>query len=216
MPVLDLTPEQLDPPVEASKFKRRNGIVVRRNPADIDAVVIHQTAVEFGATQAAIRAANGNKQLAVHRRALRVAAHVTAFKTGVAVQSCPLEWYVFNANDLNRRILGLEIEGLYSGLEASRSPDMNKFEGAVIEAAKDGLKLLVEKGRAAGMPIRYIYAHRQSSDMRRSDPGEAIWKAVVLEYGVKFLGLVTQPKFTIGEGSRPIPLEWDPAGVGSY
>jgi hypothetical protein len=43
--------------------------------------------------------------------------------------------------------------------------------------------------------------------MRRSDPGEALWKAVALDYAVAVLGLETQNTRTWGDGN-PIPAAW--------
>ncbi len=89
----------------------------------------------------------------------------------------------------------------------------------VADANVQALALNVREGRKLGMPIEYVHAHRQSSATRRADPGEELWKRVVLEFGVPVLGLTTEPARTLpgrnGDG-RPIPLEWDPDGVGSY
>ena len=66
------------------------------------------------------------------------------------------------------------------------------------------------------MPIEFIWAHRQSSASRRSDPGQSLWQEVVLAYAVPVLGLKTQPARIWGDG-RPIPVEWQPdGGVGPY
>lgn len=214
--ILDLTKEQPNPPVYTpAKHSIAKGKVVRRDPKEVDGIVIHQTAVNFGASAAAIRAANGDKTLAIHRRALGVAAHMTAFKTGVAVLANPLDWYVYNANKLNRRILGLEIEGAYPGLLKAATGAHSSFDGEILEAAKAGLKYLVDEGRARGMPIQFLWAHRQSNLERRGDPGEEIWRKLVLEYAVPVLGLTTRLTDVIEEG-RPVPKDWDPNGEGRF
>lgn len=217
--IVDLTSEQKNPPVinppTPQKHRIERGKVVVRDPKEIDGIAIHQTAVNFGASPAAIRAAGGDVTKAIHRRALNVGAHMTAFRTGYAVLANPLRWYVNNANTLNRRILGYEIEGSYPGLTKGRTKLHTPFSGEIVEATKAGLKYLVDAGRADGMPIRYIWAHRQSSDTRRGDPGEEIWREIVLEYAVKVLGLETKVGDVFGDG-RSIPADWDPRGVGRF
>lgn len=221
--IIDLRDLQKDPPeVTATKKKHkiRNGKVVRRDMKDVDGIVLHQTAVWYGVSKNQIRNADGDKHEALHRRGLRVACHAIAFggeKAGIddcghAIATNPLEWYVYHGNGLNDRSLGLEIEGKYPGLIGSKG---DVASDKIIKAACDALKYLVEEGRRQGAPIKYLWAHRQSSSTRRADPGEELWKKVGLEYGVKVLGLETQPHKTWGKG-RPIPLEWDPDGKGNY
>jgi hypothetical protein len=77
----------------------------------------------------------------------------------------------------------------------------------LLYAARMGVKALVDRGRMQGMPIRYIWAHRQSNKDRGRDPGEEIWKRVVLEYAVPVLGLEIQPDLRVGDGN-PIPASW--------
>jgi len=61
------------------------------------------------------------------------------------------------------------------------------------------------------MPITKIQAHRNYSGSRRNDPGESIWKAVAL-WAVPVLGLCVDHDVA-RNGGRPIPQEWDPAGL---
>jgi hypothetical protein len=65
------------------------------------------------------------------------------------------------------------------------------------------------------MPIQYIWAHRQSNKDRGRDPGEEIWKRVVLQYAVPVLGLEIQPEFKIGDG-RTIPPHWMDIPIPEY
>lgn len=191
------------------------GRVFERDPADVDSITVHQTACVFGARPGRDR----------HERAFGVACHALAFADGAAVLPNPLRWHVHHGNGLNPRALGLEIEGRFPGLIgnprtlANRRSIETPITDTLIAAAIEALTALVTLGRAEGMPIRYVHAHRQSSPSRRSDPGEEIWRRVVLEHGVRVLGLETQPALVLearkGPG-RPIPLEWDPAGVGRY
>jgi len=200
------------------KSKTVHGQTVRRAASKVVAITIHQTAVKFGIKSYQISAAGGDAKLALARRAYNVACHALAFHDGFISLAAPMRWYIYHANTLNRRSLGLEIDGNYPGLIGGRTNN-NKTATTVtdnlIRAARMAVKLLMEEGRKAGCPIEYIHAHRQSSKSRRADPGEALWRQVVLEYAVPVLGLKTQPEKTWGNG-RPIPREWDPEGVGAY
>ncbi len=221
--VLDLRNEQPNPP-PGDHHQIVRGKVQMRDPAKVTGITVHQTACIFGPmAQPEVR----------YRRALNVAAHATAFNTRVVVLANPLRWNVWHGNGLNDSTLGLEIEGRFSGLldnpATIEREDLRTAWGGIadpitpdiVETAREALRVLVELGRAEGMPLKYIYAHRQSSGTRRSDPGEGIWKEVVLEYACKVLGLQTKPALTMvskkGGPGRTIPLDWQPdGGVGKY
>lgn len=206
--VVDLTSEQADPPVndppdhKLVRGKTRALDRVYHRPVNsVDGVVLHQTATPFGVTKAAVKAAGGDEKLAKHRRALKVAAHMTAFSTGYAVLAHPLPWYVFHANTLNARSVGIEVEGLFPG--AMGKPLMS---AELVRASRAGLEFLVKKGRELGMPLKWIWAHRQSSLTRPDDPGQEIWQKVVLEFAISVLGLV--PQYDFVSGGRPVPPDW--------
>ena len=207
--VLDLTREQPNPPAfDPPHHKilrgktRRDDRVALRDPFSVDGIVVHQTGAPYGVTAAAVKAAKGDRALAKHRRALGVAAHMTAFDTGVAVLAHPLPWYVYHANSLNARSLGLEIEGLFPQNWGAKDFFSDKLEAA----ARDALTYLVLQGRMLGMPIQYVWAHRQSSLTRDDDPGEEIWRKLVLGFAVPELGLLTLPESV--HGGRALPPAW--------
>lgn len=221
--IIDLTHEQKNPPERRKHRVGKDGKVVVRDLANVTGIVVHQTACVFGVASYQVKAAGGDAILAKRRRALDVACHAIAFReqeVGVVLPN-PLEWWVNHGNGFNAYTLGLEIEGLYPGL-LSR-PQQTTWGGgnkptpmlaSTIENAREALRYLVEEGRRRGAPIRDVYAHRQSNN-KPSDPGEEIWKRVVLEYGVPKLGLVPHQSLKLDDG-RPIPVEWDPAGFGYY
>ena len=218
--VVDLTGVQTNPPSSPSKFKLDSkGRVVVRDPRTVNGIVLHQTGCWYSVSNSQVSAAGGDRHYALHKRSLNVACHLIAFDgksakvdCGHAVWPNPLEWYVYQANGVNSVSLGIECEGLYPGL-VSQGGAMPSDR--VIQAAREAVRFAVEKGRGAGMPIEYIWAHRQSSANRRSDPGESLWRSVVLEYAVPALGLRTETARTWGDG-LPIPVQWDPNGVGNY
>jgi hypothetical protein len=226
VPVVDLRHQQVDP---APKTKHVRGRTQRRPPEQVIGVCIHQMAARFTAGAARIRQAKGDEALALHRRALEQAYHAIAFRRTMSVaMGQRLVSYTHHGGFLNRKTLGFAVDGLYAGLKDDPDTDIredvrttwggeepDQFRGQIVEVARAGLARLVEEGRQAGVPIRYVWAHRQASANRRADPGEAIWRRLVLEWAVPVLGLETQPERTWGTG-RPIPRDWDPAGVGPY
>jgi hypothetical protein len=225
VPSYDLRQEPI-PSSVYRKFRMRAGQVVKRVPKVVDGITIHQTGVLYSVNDRQIARANGDERLAFAHRAKKIAAHAVSFD-GFFTKTYPLEWYVYHGNGLNRKTLGLEIDGLYPGL--LDKPETVELEHLTsiwkgtatdltdtrVRTARAALRYLVEEGRKLGMPIRYIYAHRQASATRRSDPGEELWRKVVTEYAVAVLGLETRPAFTTGTGSV-IPDDWDAEGVGPY
>ena len=220
MPVtlLDLRAEQTNPfpPKKdpdgktVATCKTVKGKVFLRDPKTITGITVHQTACVFGP------AADRGK---AHRRALNIPAHAVAFRDGVFAVTADPTWYLYHGNALNSFTLGLEIEGRYPGLvddpKTLWGGEPTPCDALTVETARAALKWLVDMGRGLGMPIKQVYAHRQSNGQKPSDPGEALWKAVVLEYGVPVLGLEPQNKFTL-ENGRPIPKQWDPTATAKY
>ncbi|HLT36781.1 MAG TPA: N-acetylmuramoyl-L-alanine amidase [Enhygromyxa sp.] len=209
----DLRGEQTDPHPKSKKD--RHGNTVRRSPMTIDSIVLHQTAIRFSAPS--------NELLA--RRGLGVACHAIAFYPGFVAWTADVLWYIYHADRLNARSLGLEVDGNYPGLIGGRVANGKEtpLTNAVVKAARMGVKLLVEEGRRAGCPIKFIYGHRQCDSWRRADPGQGLWQRVVLEYAVPELELIARPTETFSHPKgasrkgRPIPTSWDPDnGVGKF
>jgi hypothetical protein len=206
----------------------RRGKTVMRDPQTIDGIVIHQTAMPIPPGKHLLARFPDDPEMAAAHRAYRAASHVTALRRGVAVLTRPLLAYVHHGNGFNARSLGIEIEGSYPGVETQ--PKKTTWGGnpqevtdEVVETARDALSWLVEEAAAQNIKLRYVWAHRQASPSRRSDPGSELWRRVVLEHCVPVLGLETQPLLTLRSTSRKapgwgrkIPLAWDPAGEGAY
>lgn len=234
VPMYDLRARRV---ASSPKVRMVRGRPFVRLPQAVDGIVLHQTAAPFGVADYQLRAAGGDRNLALATRATGVACHAMAFRSGFFTAATPLTWHVNHGNGFNSRSLGLEVDGLYSGLRddpetTPRREDIETTMGrreptvitdATIAAARAALRWLVEAGRAEGMPIRYIWAHRQSSPSRRSDPGEAWWQLLAEEYAIPVLGLEAQRSLAIRSTSkkapgmgRPIPVEWSPLGSGRY
>ena len=222
--ILDLLDSQPNPPPLVRgkrKHRVRRGAVVERKPSQVDTIMLHQTACTFG---------KRSDQLTRHHRALGVACHNLAFADGVMVRANPLSWYVYHGNGFNSRSLGVEAEGSFPGLmddpDTPRREDlathwgddgkMTEVTDLLVETTCLAISDLVKRALIWGAEIRYIVAHRQGSANRRSDPGEGLWKRVVLDWAVPELGLETRPDWVKGSG-YPVPKAWDSqAGVGRY
>lgn len=224
-------------PIDAPSLIRALGLAVldlrseaprvkRRDPASVTGVTLHQTAVVFGARPEHTRRAGGNADLAAaYRVAEDVPVHAVAMRSGYVVLRADVLDYLPHAGRLNASTLGLEIEGRYPGLEDDPSTlvreDLRTLWGdasrrtlvtpGIVAAAAEALRLLVEHGRAADCPLQHVYAHRQSSEGRRSDPGQGLWRALMPVCAE--LGLTPRPTYTVGKG-RPIPAAW--GGSGAY
>lgn len=227
--VLDTAAEQPNPPQRLIRgpFKRYralpNGKVLVRAPETVTGIVVHQTACHFGPAADPARR---------HDRAHDIPIHAVAFRDGVVALPYPLTWDLYHGNQLNARSLGLEVEGLFAGVEGTDHAPVHDaggrgdlvaphpggtdgLEPLLLETAKRALRELVERGRALGMPIEKVWAHRQSSATRRPDPGELLWTHLVLGYAVPVLGLRTEVDLVVGDG-RPVPKEWDPSATAEY
>lgn len=201
--------------------KKKNGKVVERDLSAITGICFHQTACVFGAP-------NKKDPESRYRRALDIPCHGVGFLDGVAVLPCPFSWFVYHGNGFNEDCLGLEFEGHFPGLlddpTTPRREDLKSIWGKktptplsdlAVQCYRDLTKRVVEEAREMGCPVKYAYAHRQSNGDKLSDPGEGIWKRVVLEYAVPVLGLETRPHETRRDG-KEIPKQWDPAGRVRY
>ena len=224
----DLRSEQdYNYPHGKKKARMHGAMPVHRDPAQIDTIVIHQTGVEFGVSKHAIKANGGDHSLALARRALDVASHTMAFRSGFFVASHPLSVYLNAAGRFNVRSCSLEIDGRYPGLMDNPSTlaredlqttwkgEPTELTEVTVDTACRALEWMVEEGARMGIEFKRIAAHRQSSDNRLADPGEEIWKRVVLGFAEPVLGLEVYRESPWRKG-RPIPQAWDEKGSGAY
>jgi hypothetical protein len=191
-------------------------------------VMLHQTAVEFGVSAKQLDAAKGDRALALARRALSIGAHVTMFgehaeHPPLIVLAAPFGWEVWHGNRANPETLGVEVSGRYEGVEGRR-PTLWLPAGAKggpteptpadIAGWREGLAYVVDLARDDGHPLARLYAHRQSSATRRSDPGSLLWRELGL-WAETSLGLTADLSRTWADG-RPVPREWDERATAAY
>jgi hypothetical protein len=109
-----------------------------------------------------------------------------------------LDKWTWHAGDMNKRSVGIGVEGYYAGIEGDPSTLWRpkghddrvprQFHIGLAVALIMAVKATIDMVAANGGEIKYIGAHRQSSDSRRSDPGSAIWKVARMcmdEFGLQ-------------------------------
>lgn len=154
----------------------------------------------------------------------RIGAHWVVYPDGSKYWLHEANRKVVHANGWNNQTIGIEISGLFAGVEGDLStvwdnPDTPYRETASspTHAQIDAVKMIIRHDyaliRAHGGTPTVIVSHRQSSDQRRADPGSRAWKEVALTM-MKELGLTDGGAgFAIGSG-LPNPEEWDPSRKG--
>jgi hypothetical protein len=225
MRIYDLVGEQS---LNNPKTRRVAGRTVMRDMSTVNTLIVHQTAIPFDVADYQIHAAHGDRRLAKARRALDVAAHGIAYRDGFGALGHDVRAYVNAAGPGNPFSVNLEIEGRYPGLlddpettptredveSTWGGPPMMLDSATIAAACATAERLCRDVAAFEGCKLRYVMAHRQTSATRRADPGEEIWRKVVLDYIVPVLGL--QVRYDTAGTGREIPAAWDPNGVGAY
>lgn len=153
-----------------------------------------------------------------------VGCHVGVTRGGQIIQLHDFTEVVVHGNGWNNRCVGIEMDGLYAGLEGDMrtvwddpSTPIREQGMAVtdelVEAACAAVKWIYDEVAARGGAIKFLVAHRQSSIDRRNDPGEALWKRVGLRMQDE-LGLSHGDDLGFKLGGYSIPEAWDPRCVG--
>jgi len=175
-----------------------------RHWTDTTGVTLHQTACNMGERI---------------ERYDTIGAHYAVLRSGRVLRMCDNNRIVYHGNGWNSRCVGIEVDGLYAGLESdpirttwdNPSTPIHERAQQVTPEAMLATRNLVrwirfDVGRNGGT-VTALVAHRQSSLDRRDDPGEAIWRAVALplhaELGLDDGGV----GFKIG--GYAIPEGWD-------
>ena len=173
----------------------------RRQWIDITGITFHQCAVDFGAEKPA--------------RWDTLSAHVGSNREGAVMWVHEFEHIVWHGNELNHATVGIEFEGLYAGILSQPGDRTEHPTPAMVESGKQTVRWIVATVAAHGGCVRNLYAHRQTAQSRRGDPGEEIWKLIAIPM-IEELGLTDGgPAFKIDNG-RVICNEWNPDYPGVY
>jgi hypothetical protein len=162
-----------------------------------------------------------------------IGAHFAVLRSGRILWMADLDRIVYHGNGWNAQCVGIEVDGLYPGLEDDPdtaqderlrttwddpSTPTREWPMALTEAAARSARRLCrwipyEVARMGGR-VTVLGAHRQSSKDRRNDPGQSIWRQVALPVQSELNLTDGGEMFEIG--GYPIPKAWNPSYPGKY
>jgi hypothetical protein len=134
---------------------------------------------------------------------------------------------IIHGNGWNSRTIGIEIDGLFAGVEGDlntlwddpETPGRDKAM-SLTDIQAEAVRQLIrwthaEIVRRGGKP-KVLVAHRQASEDRRNDPGSKVWQEIAIPMLAKLKLSDGGPGFAIADrfGGRPIPEAWDPTRIG--
>lgn len=170
----------------------------------ITGICLHQTACDMGERP---------------ERYDTLGAHFAVLRSGRVVWVHDLTRLVWHGNAWNSGTVGIEINGLFEGVQGDPktlwddpSTKIHEVGQRVtpeqIEATKQLVRWICSVIAKNGGDVKALVAHRQSSMDRRDDPGSEAWQTIALplhaELGLHDGGV----GFVLG--GYPIPEAWDP------
>ncbi len=216
-PVVATPPKYLDLTASAWPGPRKG----ERAWTDIDSITIHQTGCKMPANNPK-RWSNFqsvNKEGVITTDSLH--AHIGITTAGEIYHIHPFTSFVWHAQGLSHKGIGLEISGLFNGL----TNDPKTFPGTKdqtpshltpeqIESVRNFIRYTKQVLQAHGSDLKSIIPHRCSSEDRRPDCGQELYETFCL-WAEKELGLdLGGPNFKMGTGFT-IPEAWNPAYKGN-
>jgi len=174
-----------------------------REWSDIEGVVIHQT---------------GCKMPLNPEKWGRLNAHIGVTREGRVVLVNDFKDWIWHAQGLSKRSIGIEIAGNFPGIEGNMKTLWKGGGGphALTAGQMEGLETVLHLIKAefmlARVPWKYVNVHRQSAPSRVADPGSEIYKKIVIPW-MEFLGATDGgPDFFTGKKKKgnPVPKEWNP------
>lgn len=198
MNIYDLRQEQTNP---APRSFVKNGKTVERDNVKIDSIVLHQTGIVYGVNEKQLRESDGIPQWALARRFLATPYHfIICPEQEMLVYHSPPTYYLQHANTLNSRSIGVSIHGKYTFEDTGQ---LNQKSRKII---RDALDHIMEILHTYDIYPEFVFAHRQSSAMRPSDPGEEIYK-VCVNHLISRHNLLVQYEHR-ENGGKSIPDSW--------
>jgi N-acetylmuramoyl-L-alanine amidase len=185
-----------------------------RSWPDVKGWCLHQTACHLGASKDPARCDN-------------IGAHFVVYQDGRVFWLHDLDRRIIHGNGFNSQTIGIEIDGLFAGVEGDlstvwddQSTPQREQAMTLTPAQTTAVKQLIrwthaEIVRHGGQPTT-IVAHRQASGDRRDDPGSKVWKEIAMPMLTEFRLSDGGPGFMLkdGQGGMPIPESWDPSRTG--
>jgi hypothetical protein len=170
----------------------------------VTGVCLHQTACELGEKP---------------ERWVTVGAHIGITRAGKVIHLHDFNRLVVHGNGWNTQCVGIEMDGMYAGVEGDPKtfwiPQWDAQRKAqsptpeLVEAAKTTIRWIAKVIASHGGRLHALVAHRQASKERQSDPGGALWQAVALPLHQELQLTDGGVGFKLGTGYA-IPESWDP------
>ena len=178
-----------------------------RNPKGVRAITVHQTAIIFGLSKSQVRAADGDRKVALRKRFESTPYHCLTLYCGDILENNPPDRYTYHAGVLNRDSAGFAIEAFHPRFASDYNESKHsRWSEREAEDARRGLIHAVLSFRGLGCPISEVWTHSQGSSSRVADPGELIVRDVIAPVA-RELSLKVVPAFSRGSG-HPWPAEW--------
>jgi N-acetylmuramoyl-L-alanine amidase-like protein len=191
-------------------FRGKPYTPVKRSWAHVTGICLHQTACNMGERV---------------ERYDAIAVHFVVLRSGRVLWMADIDEVLIHGNGWNNQCVGIEIDGLYAGLESDplrttwddpTTPTREQPQQVTpeaMESARQLVRWIVAEVARNGGSVHALVAHRQSSGSRENDPGEAIWKQVALPLHAELALDDGGVGFKLDDG-YPIPEQWDPRCVG--
>jgi hypothetical protein len=192
MTILDLR-GKVPEPTRFSRFKR--------DWQSIKGVTVHRTACIFGEDV---------------ERWKGLDAHIGVTLGGQVFILQPLTLGIWHGNGLSPFTIGIEFEGNPAGfIKANGQPYYWPQGGgphpctpAMEYSGVELFDFLLNEFQENGAAWEGVWAHRQSSKSRESDPGVEVWQKIAMSWREKLGCPASQLEQHWGDG-QPIPREWD-------
>jgi len=154
-------------------------------------------------------------RMALHERFWKVPYHVVGLVNGDVLLNNLLTSYTYHGNGLNDEAIGLSAEANLPGLISGQKSKHTKVTEHWIETQRHAFKVGYERAMTMGAPLVGVRCHRQSSDSRTGDPGEAYYRYVATPMSEKYK-LKLDVFFSDKRGGKEICIEWDEKGRVNY
>lgn len=153
-----------------------------------------------------------------------VGAHFVVYPDGRIFWLHALNRVIVHGNAWNARTIGIEIDGLFAGVEGDAktvwddpSTPWHEKAGSVTPAQIAATMQLIRWGTSEvtrqGGKVTALVAHRQASGTRRNDPGSKVWQQIALPLAQELNLSDGGPGFKLNDGYA-IPEAWNPAYKG--
>ena len=209
-PTIPVPPKFLD--LTASAWPKPR--VFAREWSKVDSITIHQCGATLSESPA--RWSNfmtKNKEGVITSSSLK--AHVGITTKGNIYQIHPWESFIWSAQSLSHRSISLEVNGCHNGLlnnpktyPGTKGTKPSVLTQEQIDSTKNLIRYIKQILISHGSDLKTIFPHRISTNSRRPDCGEAIWKEIIIPIMEELNINSGVPGYKLGSG-YPICEEWD-------